>query len=72
MIDEKTIAALKDRYKDLHPLVFHRSLEKSLSAADLFDILENIPKFPFYWDDTNKKWSKVSDFYFIGKGKLII
>ncbi len=72
MIDEKVIAALKERYKNLHPLVFHRSLEKSLSAADFFDILENIPKFPFFWDDNNKKWSKLNDFYFINKGKSII
>lgn len=72
MIDQNIIDSLKERHKDLHPLVFHRSLEKSTSAVDLFEILESVPRFPFFWDDNNKKWTKTLDFYLSNKAKQII
>lgn len=72
MIDQNIIDSLRNRYENLHPLVFHRSFEKSTSAVDLFDILESIPKHPFYWDDNNKKWTKTSDFLLLNKAKKIL
>jgi hypothetical protein len=72
MIDEIVLEGLKKRHKDLNPLVFHRSFEKSETATELFDILETVPNCPFLWDDINKKWSTVSDFLCLNKAKLIL
>ena len=53
---------LKERYPNIHPLIFQRSLEKSNSNADLFDILEVIPKkMPIVWDDKNRCWKHTED-----------
>jgi hypothetical protein len=72
MIDDDMISALKKRYENLNPLVFQRSLEKSESALELFEILDSVPKPPFSWDDSSKRWIKISDFYFINKAKSIL
>ena len=72
MIDEEIINSFKKRYKSVHPLVFHRSLEKSETAVDLFDILESIPQHAFFWNDEEKKWEKTIDFLCISKAKKII
>lgn len=49
--------ALKERYSNLHPLIFQRSLEKSENNAELFDILETVPeKYPIVWDDEKREW----------------
>lgn len=71
--DDNLIDSLKKRYNKLHPLVFHRSLEKAESANELFDILESIPKsYPFVWDDSKRKWVKTNDFLSIKKTSNII
>ena len=71
--NDELIDSLKKRYSKLHPLVFHRSLEKAESANDLFDILESIPKsFPFLWDDSKRRWIKTNDFCCIKKTKSIM
>lgn len=72
MIDEIVLDGLRKRYKDLNPLLFHRSFEKSETATELFDILETVPNCPFLWDDSNKKWSIVSDFLCLNKAKSIL
>lgn len=72
MINEDVLNGLRQRYKNLNPLVFHRSLEKSETAVELFDILETIPSCPFLWDDNNKKWTKANDFLCINKAKSIL
>jgi len=49
--------ALKDRYSDLHPMLFHRCLEKANSNAELFDMLDSMPKeFPIIWDEKTRAW----------------
>jgi hypothetical protein len=56
MLEVKVIEGLRD-YFDVHPLVFHRSLEKATSQGDLFDILSEIPdSCPMIWDDSEHKW----------------
>lgn len=72
MIDEQIINGLRKRHEKLNPLVFHRSLEKAETAMELFEILESVPNVPFVWDDDNKKWTKTSDFFCIGKVKSIL
>ena len=48
--------ALKNRYPHIHPLIFHRCVEKALSDVELFDMLETIPDLPIVWDDSQRKW----------------
>lgn len=51
----------KKRYSHLHPLILHRSFERSNNFLELFEILESIPKFPISWDDDKKVWSTNTD-----------
>jgi hypothetical protein len=54
--------ALKQRYPEIHPLLFQRSLEKARTDVELFDILEGMPSdFPLVWDDDNYCWKKTED-----------
>lgn len=54
--------ALKERYSNLHPLIFQRSLEKAENNAELFDILETVPeKYPIVWDDKKRSWVFTDD-----------
>lgn len=61
-ICEDKLSALKIRYSKVHPLMFHRSVERARSFADLFEILEGIPaRFPVIWDDSKRMWIKETD-----------
>jgi len=61
-ICEENLSALKIRYSKVHPLMFHRSVERARSVADLFEILEGIPvRFPVVWDDSKRMWVKETD-----------
>lgn len=63
MLNKDLIDKLRDRYK-LHPLIFSRSLSKSKSDADLFDILDSFPDtLPAVWCDEERRWVKASDPY---------
>ena len=54
--------ALKERYPHIHPLLFHRSLEKSNTNGELFDLLEEMPtECPIIWDSSAKKWTHTTD-----------
>lgn len=56
MLRAEIVESLKSHF-DVHPLLFHRSLEKATSQGDLFDILDTIPEqFPIIWDDDQHKW----------------
>lgn len=62
MIDESVIVKLKEKYCHVHPLIFHRSVEHSKSAGDLFDILYDLPeKLPILWDDISHRWITAED-----------
>ena len=57
MMMDEIQKALKERYSNIHPLLFHRSVEKSASNAELFDILDSIPNtLPVMWDDELRRW----------------
>lgn len=59
---DKITAALKERYKHIHPLLFSRCVEKSITNVELFDLLEGMPKkFPIVWDGENSNWSISTD-----------
>ncbi len=56
------VKPLRERHKDLHPLLFARSVEKSTGPGELFDILEEIPKsFPLIWDENLRRWVATDD-----------
>lgn len=60
--NEKVIEGLMDRYSQMHPLIFHRSLERATGPGDLFDILEGFPdKYPLIWDEADHCWKHTKD-----------
>jgi len=64
MITEEMVNALKTKYASVHPLMFHRSKERSKTAGELFDILDTIPtEFPIIWSEENKKWVTTKDLF---------
>lgn len=66
--DFKIVKALREKYSDIHPLIFHRSVEQSSSPGELFDILDTIPKeFPLIWDFETKRWIKTKDLVLFNK-----
>jgi len=53
---------MRARYRNLHPLLWARSVEKARSAGELFDILEEIPKrYPLIWDEATRRWIFTDD-----------
>jgi hypothetical protein len=48
--------ALKIRYPHIHPLLFHRCVEKAKTNGDLFDMLEKMPELPMVWNDEAHAW----------------
>lgn len=64
MIDENTIQALKKRYPDIHPLMFHRSVEKAKTPGELFDILDLFDnQYPVIWDEHSRRWVHTTDIF---------
>lgn len=60
--DDPVVEKLKDRYPDLHPLIFQRSLEHATTLGDLFEILESMPdKYPICWDEESHCWQRTED-----------
>ncbi len=56
MLRVDVVEGLRSHF-NVHPLLFHRSLEKATSQGDLFDILDTIPKeCPMIWDDEQHRW----------------
>ena len=61
MFDPVVIEKMKGIFPHVHPLAFHRSMERAESTVVLFDILEKFPEeYPVVWDETAHRW-KVSD-----------
>jgi hypothetical protein len=74
MLDPKIVEKLRERHSDIHPLLFHRSVERAKSNGDLFDILDTVPKkYPVVWCETTNRWVTVADLYltedFLGEVK---
>lgn len=57
MLNENIVVKLKERYKNLHPLILHRSVERAKTDVELFDILESFPNiYPVVWNDKKRCW----------------
>lgn len=63
MIPDNLVIKLKERYSDIDPLVFHRSVERAKTPGHLFDILESIPEYPIIWSDIDNCWITCNDLY---------
>lgn len=49
--------ALRQRYPNVHPMLFHRCVEKARSNGELFDMLESLPsEYPIIWDEATRSW----------------
>jgi hypothetical protein len=56
------IEGMRERYSHLNLLLIVRSVERSQSAGELFDILEDVPKeYPLVWDDNTRRWVVTDD-----------
>ena len=61
-MDKKVLKGLKRRYKDVHPLIFQRSIDHAKNEGELFDILENLPKeYPIVWNEKERNWVTTDD-----------
>jgi len=62
MLDAAVVNNLRERYSAIHPLAFHRSVERAESVGELFDILDTFPKsFPIVWDEQQRRWIHVEE-----------
>ena len=60
----KTINGLRNRYSFLPPLLFQRTIERSRSGSEAFDILESVPQiYPIVWDETTRRWIIATDMW---------
>lgn len=70
-IDDDVLKSFKERYNHIHPLIFHRSVERADSLGHLFDVLETIPaKFPLIWDEEKRCWSWTTDISQVSRFEL--
>lgn len=66
MIDLIVLNNLKTKFSNIHPLIFHRSVENSNTAGELFDILDTIPKeLPIIWNEKRKRWVVENDLFLL-------
>lgn len=64
MISDTILEKLKERYSNVHPLIFHRSIERAKSDGDLFDILDTLPKtYPIMWCEKTSRWISTKDIF---------
>ncbi len=53
------ISSMRERYKQVPPVLFMRSLSMAKNEFELFDILETIPSgFPLAWNAEARKWDQ--------------
>lgn len=61
-MDQLVVDKMKERYPNLHPLLFQRSVEKARTLGELFDILEEVPVIlPLAWDEESRRWKTTDD-----------
>jgi hypothetical protein len=62
MEHNQAVQKMRERYAHIHPLIFHRSVERAKNAVELFDILETfLDKYPLIWDNELRNWVRVPD-----------
>ena len=62
MITDDLKNKLREHYIKLHPLLFHRSIEKAKTGGEAFDILDSVPEiYPLIWNETDHRWVTTDD-----------
>lgn len=62
MFDDDVISGLKQRYHNIHPLIFKRSAERANSLGELFDILDSFQHiYPIVWSESKRRWVTTKD-----------
>lgn len=61
MIEPEVIDGLKERHRGIFPLLFQRSVEHADTMGELFDILDDLPRYPVMWNEEKRRWVHVSD-----------
>ena len=62
MLDATVVSSLREKFKDIHPLVFHRSVERAENLGELFDVLDTFPEnHPVVWDEQTRRWVHTKD-----------
>lgn len=71
MFDDGFLQKLRERYPNVHPLIFNRAVEKAATKTELFDIIDSLPdRYPIVWDDLQRKWITTNDLLQIRKFDL--
>ena len=56
-MNDEIVLKMKERYVHLPPIIWQRSVERAKDEAELFDILETIPKiYPLVWENSTRRW----------------
>lgn len=64
MTNDDIVRTLKDKYADVHPLMFNRSKEKAKTPGELFTILSTIPdELPIIWSEEERRWVHTKDLF---------
>lgn len=64
MILQEVVDGLKKKFAEIHPMIFHRSLERARTAGELFDILSEVPtEYPIIWEEESKRWVTTKDLF---------
>ena len=53
------VQSFRERYPDVYPLLFKRSVDYAKTPGELFDILEELPPIPIIWDSRVRRWVQV-------------
>jgi hypothetical protein len=54
--------AMRQRFSHIHPLMFARSIEKTKSNGELFDVVSTVPtEYPVIWDEEAHCWKHTTD-----------
>ena len=71
VIEQGVLDGLKKRFPEIHPLIFHRSVEKANSPGELFDILDTFsPNYPIIWSEEQRCWVYTKDLVQVSKFDL--
>ena len=59
---EEVVQKLQKRYDHIHPLIFHRTVERAKTQVELFDLLEGfVNQYPLLWNNELHNWVITDD-----------
>jgi len=71
MISPEIINSIKEQFPDIHPLLFHRTVERAENAAHLYTLLLEVPtEFPIIWNEERYVWEHDPDIFLSSRFKV--